>query len=437
MFIVLMLPQLSRGVSALLGPALVIAGLSIACEKVPLLAPTGSTLTLTAAINALSTNASTEIIAQVLEAAGTPPHSGTHITFTTTLGSIEPAEASTDVNGRAVVRFSAGSANGVATIRASSGGATIETDGAVVIAVGTAAVGAVIVTANPATVPSLGGSTTIAANALDINGNPLSSAPVTFSTTTGSLSRSLAVTNENGVATSILTTAQEATVTASVGVFRSAQPAPGGGDENGGSGGAGTAMVSGTVTVTVLAAPTITITPPAEPPSEGLPSSFTFEVSVPDNGSAVRSLIVDWGDGIVQDLGAITGSQTVSHVYDSDDTFVITATVEDASGTTTSVSTSVTVVPVAQPTVLVTPSPQTVRVNEPVNFNIQITVPPGIGVVSTTINFGDGTSSQLGGASSANVPHAYAATGIFTVTVTVTDTASQVTQGTTVVSVVP
>jgi adhesin/invasin len=417
-----MLPRLARGVSVLLGPSLVIAAFSIACEKVPLLAPSGSTLTLTAAINALSTNASTEIIAQVVEAAGTPPHSGTHITFTTTLGTIEPAEASTDVNGRAVVRFSAGSANGVATITASSGGATTGAEGAIVIAVGTAAVGAVIVSANPATVPNDGGTTTIVANVLDINGNALSSAPVTFSTTTGSVSPSLAVTNQAGLATSTLTTGQEAEVTATVGGF---------------TGTNGTALVSSSVTVTVSAAPTVIITPPASPPTEGLPSSYTFAVSVPANGSAVRSLIVNWGDGIVQDLGAISGSQTVSHVYDSDDTFVITATVEDASGNTTSVSTSVTVIPITRPTVLVTPSPQTVTVGGTVTFIIQVTVPPGIGIVRTAINFGDGTTSELGGASSVSVPHPYAATGTFTVTVSVTDTAGQVTEGTTVVTVTP
>src|SRR5688572_18219618 len=87
----------------------VVAG---ACERVPLLAPTGSTIVLTASTTALSSNGATEIIAQVVEAAGTPPHSGTHITFTTTLGRIEPSEAQTDINGRVIVKFLAGTSNG-------------------------------------------------------------------------------------------------------------------------------------------------------------------------------------------------------------------------------------------------------------------------------------------------------------------------------------
>src|SRR5687768_3868943 len=89
---------------------LTIVGLfAVACQRVPLLAPTGSTITLTTATSALSANGTTEIIAQVLEAAGTPPHTGTHIIFTTTLGRVEPSDATTDINGRAVVTYIAGS----------------------------------------------------------------------------------------------------------------------------------------------------------------------------------------------------------------------------------------------------------------------------------------------------------------------------------------
>src|SRR5688572_18655631 len=116
-----------------------------ACEKVPLMAPAGSTIILTASTNALPANGTTDIIAQVLEAAGTPPHSGTLVTFTTTLGTMEPAEARTDVGGRVVVRFLTGTANGSAVITATSGGATTGTNGALKIAIGTAAVGRVSV----------------------------------------------------------------------------------------------------------------------------------------------------------------------------------------------------------------------------------------------------------------------------------------------------
>src|SRR5262249_5749280 len=175
----------------------VVMVLSTACESVPLLAPSGSTLTLTGDANAVPINGTVNIVAQVIEPAGTPPHSGTHIVFTTSLGTILPNEAETDVNGRAVVRFLAGSANGTATITASSGGVSTGANGALKIVVGTAAVGRVTVSANPASVPNTGGQTTIRADVFDINGNALSSAPVSFSTTAGSLSAAIVPTDPN------------------------------------------------------------------------------------------------------------------------------------------------------------------------------------------------------------------------------------------------
>src|SRR5206468_10274063 len=85
---------------------------TVSCEKVPLLAPSGSSITLIASTNVLPVNASTSITAQVLEPAGTPPHSGTQVSFTTSLGTIQPESVSTDVNGRATVTFSAGAQSG-------------------------------------------------------------------------------------------------------------------------------------------------------------------------------------------------------------------------------------------------------------------------------------------------------------------------------------
>jgi hypothetical protein len=380
----------------------------------------------------------------VLEAAGTPPHSGTHIIFTTTLGRIEPSDATTDINGRAIVTYHAGSNNGNAIISASSGGASTGAN-ALRIAVGTAAVGRVFVEARPATVSALGGSTTITANVLDVNGNPLTSTPVSFSTTAGSLTSGVAFTDANGLAAVVLTTSQQATVTASVGAQAPAPstpttpaptnptnpPAPTTPTPTPASSGTAT----GSVTVTVTAAPTIVIEPPANPPSKGLPASFKFTVTVPSGGSAVRDVVVDWGDGSTQNLGAVSGAATVSHVFRNDGSYTVSATVRDAAGNTSTVSTGVTVIPVPRPTVIVTPTPQTQTVNGTINFNVQVTTPSGVGVQSTSISFGDGTSADLGGATSANVPHQYTTTGQKQVIVTVLDTTGQTTQGTTSVSI--
>src|SRR5881394_3796820 len=101
-----------RRASVLVAILALSAVLMVGCERVPLLAPSGSTITLTATATALPANGTTDIIAQVIEAGGTPPHSGTAVTFTTSLGSIQPSQAETDVNGRVLVKFIAGGNNG-------------------------------------------------------------------------------------------------------------------------------------------------------------------------------------------------------------------------------------------------------------------------------------------------------------------------------------
>lgn len=114
-----------------------------ACDRVPLLAPSGSAITLTAAATALTTD-SVPIVALVLEGigssstpntngssgnsqttstsgGGTPVHNGTHVSFTTTSGTITPADATT-VNGKVTVTLD-GAAAGDVIVTATSGAA--------------------------------------------------------------------------------------------------------------------------------------------------------------------------------------------------------------------------------------------------------------------------------------------------------------------------
>ncbi len=416
---------------------------AVACEKVPLLAPSGSSIVLTAPTNALAANGSAEIVAQVLEAAGTPPHSGTQVTFTTTLGRVEPSEASTDANGRVTVKFTPNGTSGTAVITAASGGATTGSTGALRIAVGSAAVGRVIVVATPNPVSASGGAATITANVVDLNGNALPSVAVSFSASAGSLGSSLVNTDASGAAQTTLTTSTQSTVTATVGVSSTSSSGGAGtgtgtGTATGTNTGSTSTQVSATVTVNVSSAPSILITPPTTPPSKGLPATYTFVVTAAAaNGSAVRGVTVDWGDGIVQDLGSFTGSQAQTHVYSRDGSFQISATVTDIAGNANTTRTTVTVIPVPRPTVTVTATPQTVVVNGTVTFNIQVLPPTGIGVQKTSISYGDGVTEDLGGATSVTRTHQYTVSGQKAVTVTVLDTAGQTTEGTTSVSVTP
>ena len=411
----------------LLGFALAPLAIVLACEKVPLLAPTGSTITLTTTATALSANGTAPVIAQVLEASGFPPHSGTHVTFVTTLGQLQPSEAETDVNGQVTATFVAGGSNGTATITAVSGGATTGSAGALKIFVGTAAVGRVSVTANPLTVPASGGTSTVSALVLDINGNPLVGSPVTFAATAGTLSSNLTVTNGNGVATSVLTTNIQSTVTASVGAQGSSTttpPATGGTTPTTPT---SSGQASGSVTINVAGSPLLTITVPTTPLSAGVAAAFTFVVTpATTNPSPIRSVTVNWGDGgPIQDLGAITGSNQVFHTYGSTGSFTITATVTDTFGTSATVSIPVVVNPRPQPVVTLTGPTTTPTAGTDTVFTGSVAPAANSGAViqSVVMDYGDGTTQPLGAITGTAIAlhHVYVSSGTFTATLTATD----------------
>jgi adhesin/invasin len=410
--------------------------LAITCERVPLLAPSGSTITLTSSNTAVPVNGTTQLIAQVIEASGTAPHSGTTVTFTTSLGTIQPSQAETDSSGRATTTFSAGNSNGTAVITAISGGAgggattgtgsttTATSNNVVRIAVGSAAVGRVSINANPALLGSIGGTSFISASVYDVNGNPLPSAPVSFTTTAGSLASTTVLTDTNGMANTTLQTVVTATVTATVG---SSAPAAGTGTTP-----TATGQTSGSVIINVSGAPTLAITAPTSA-SAGTPSTFTFAVTVP-TGVVVRDLTVGWGDSSpLQDLGAIGSSATVQHAYANPGTYQITGTLIDTAGDRFSVNTSVVVITTPNPTVNITlPTvPAIVAYPYTASITVQVTPPSGIGIADVTVNFGNGLTSDLGGLTgSALVSTQYPGPGTYRIAVTVQDTLGRFTTGT-------
>src|SRR3954464_11298260 len=111
-----------RLASLLLAPAVLFLS-ATACNRVPLLAPSGSSISLTTATSVLAVGGTATVIAQVVENSGTAPQAGTHVTFTTSLGTIQPTDATTDASGRAQAVFTSTS-SGTASISAISGGAS-------------------------------------------------------------------------------------------------------------------------------------------------------------------------------------------------------------------------------------------------------------------------------------------------------------------------
>lgn len=334
------------------------------CDKVPLTAPSNSTITMSAPTRILPTGGSTQITAFVSEAGGTPVQNGTTVHFTTTLGRVEPVDAQTR-NGYAEVTFFAGDTSGVAEVRASSGGAgagtstgggtgtgtppatTATSTNVVQITVGGAAAAAVSVSASPTTVPVSGGTTTVIASVLDTAGNRLRNVPISFSTDAGSLSATSALTDDNGEARVQLTTSRQSVVTARVGER------------------------TATVTVTVAGVSTVSLTVDPTSPVAGQPATLTITPNVAANNPPPR-VSVDWGDGTREDLGIVPAARGVTHTYTTPGfhSITVTATTEGESFTTQQA-----VQVIAQPTlsVSVSASDTTPGVGQNVTFTATVT----------------------------------------------------------------
>jgi adhesin/invasin len=416
-----------------LGVVVCAALAALSCEKVPLLAPSGSTITLSTATSALGFNGTADVSAQVLEAAGTPPHSGTHITFSTNLGSVEPAEVQTDVNGRATTRFFAGTSSGIATITATSGGASVAAANAVKIAVGSAAVSAVVATANPSIVSSRGGNSTISAKVTDAGGNALNGIPVTFTTDAGSMSESVSNTNSQGIATSTLSTNRTAKVTATAGVSTTTTtPPPTGGTGTGTT--TTTAPATSTITVTVNTTASITIGAPS-PTSPQVGQTVAFALTYPPSTTGASPIVrvdVDWGDGRRESFNGTPS--VVAHAYGSQGSFLVVVTGFDSLGDSTSASQAVTVVSRSQPTVGITFTPSSPSVGQTVTFVITASPQNNNPITSVSVDFGDGQSATFPG-NATTVQHVYTTEGAKQVTATATDTSGATGSGSVVIVV--
>jgi hypothetical protein len=358
------------------------AGLVAACDKMPLLAPQESTITLSTASTIVQANGTTEIRATVLESSGTPVQNGTTVTFTTNLGTLSPADART-LNGVAAVRFVANGQSGTAEIKAISGGAASE---ALTLTVGAAAANGISLNANPTRVAASGGPSVITATVTDTSGNPVQGVPVTFSSTAGSLSATSANTSVSGSSVTTLTTNREATVTATV------------------------AGKTATVVVGIAVRPTVTVSASAEP-TVGGPTTFTISATPAAGGDPLERVTINYGDGESTNLGPVSGTGiTAQHVYDDHGTFTVTVTATDLSGESASASTVI----VVQPVVVLSLAAS--RSGNIATFTA--TVSPSDTVVATYAwDFGDGQSATT---STNQISHAYAVPGFYNVTVTAT-----------------
>ncbi len=381
--------------------ALAILALAPACDKVPLIAPTGSTITLYVSSTTVPLNGSADVTAVVTESAGTPVHNGTHVTFATNLGSIEPSEAQTQ-GGKVTVRFSAGTRSGEAEISAVSGSASTEQP--VTVKVGAAAVARIVLTANPVTVPASGGEVQIAVLVLDSAGNTLPGVPVILATTGGALGSPALVTDQAGEARTTLSTSRAATVTATAGPVTTST--------------SGSSAISASVSIEVAAAPAVTLTPPSSLVA-GVAGTFTVSVTPGTDSTTIRRVTVYFGDGTSVDLGNLSGSTTLSKKYSTAGTYEVTAVAVDSFGQRAERTAIVTVTPAAVLEVVLSASPASPKVNTVTTFTATVSVSGGgtVPAIKQYIwDFGDGETQT---SSSKQATHIYTRTGSWVVTLTV------------------
>jgi adhesin/invasin len=380
----------SRSSLAVIG-VLLLAAFGSGCDKVPLLAPTESTITLNVSTTSVPVNGTAQVIASVTEKPGTPVQNGTVVTFTSSFGTIEPAEAHTEA-GKATVVFRAGQQSGTAVIGAFSGATRAET---VEVKVGGAAAGAVVVRAEPRAV----GVAEIVATVLDAAGNPLPGVPVTFSTTAGSVSPGQSVTGANGEARTTLTTSREATVTARAG------------DQ------------TADITITTVG-PVVTITVPTTTIEAGIPATFKF---APPANTTLREVIISWGDGTASTvLNSLATETPVAHVFPRQGVYTVTATATDAQGITATTQVVVSVNEQAGITlnVTATPNPVSLSTNQGL-VTFQATTglgTSGPSISSFTWDFGDGQGAITTGGTT---NHRYSASGTYITSVTARTTTGQ------------
>lgn len=403
----------------------VVAG-NIACDRVPLTAPTASTISVSADQTTLPLNGQATVRAILIESGGTPVHNGTQVTFTTTLGSFNPPTADT-VDGVATTIFLAGSISGSTKINAFSGGASTgsgnSSSGGVTVLIGAAAAKGLSVSATPSSVSQSGGTVTVAALVMDESGNPLPGVNVTFSADSGQLNPVAALSDSSGIARTQFTTTQTSKVTATAGA------------------------TSKDVTVTVSAAPTVTISDPSpSSPVAGQPVSFTVTTTSGNSTAArqVQTLDVNFGDGTTDTRSNVTGAAAFTHTYSREGAYTVTARAVDVGGNTGLASKAITVGFAPQPTASISSNKNPVSMSAPDNGVVILTVSGAAGTggapvrdVRVTAQDGSVIYQNSGPVTSASVPYRFAAIGTYTFRVTATDANGQTGTASTVVFVTP
>jgi parallel beta-helix repeat protein len=185
------------------------------------------------------------------------------------------------------------------------------------------------------------------------------------------------------------------------------------------------AIATSQVTISPLsdAPPSATVT--VTPGSGSAPLAVTADASgsTDTDQTPIESYKFDFGDGTV--TGA-QSSPTAGHTYQSAGTYTVKVTVKDTAGLSAVATTQVTVTPPdLPPSAALTVSPGSGVTPLSVTADASASTDgDDTPIASFRFNFGDGTAI-VGPQASAVAAHTYPTAGVYTITVTVTDTAGQ------------
>jgi hypothetical protein len=195
-----------RAALSLLAAPVLLFPLVAGCGKANPVAPSGSTLTLHVNPTIIpSPRGSATATATLIRPNGTPDN-GAQVQFTTTLGTFNPASATTKSDGNAVSTLTGNGTPGTAKVTAFSGGVMSTELDVTIGSLGASITLQASPSTLPATLPANGAKVTLFAVVRDATGLPAVGDQVNFTTTVGTLrNNGLIPTDANGTATDVLT----------------------------------------------------------------------------------------------------------------------------------------------------------------------------------------------------------------------------------------
>ncbi len=174
----------------------------LGCDKATPVAPSGTTLTISASPTKVSLTGSSTITVVGRKPDGNPLNPGTEIRFSSDRGTVSPSVTGVDSTGRATATFRADGRSGDAKVTAATADATV--DATIQVGESDSTKPSVLVSITPSTI-ALNGTATVTVIARNADGTPVANGErVTLTTSLGRLRNSQPAIQGNGTATTTL-----------------------------------------------------------------------------------------------------------------------------------------------------------------------------------------------------------------------------------------